>query len=65
MNKKISKLTAFKSNKLKMAKGTLKESDARSQYRCGWVGRGIQPPSTPQPYLDVRTKNAGIALVRR
>ena len=32
-----------------MAKGTLKESDARSQYRCGWVGRGIQPPSTPQP----------------
>ena len=24
-------------------------SDSGSQYRCGWVGRGIQPPSTPQP----------------
>ena len=24
-------------------------SDAGSQYRCGRVGRGIQPPFTPQP----------------
>ena len=27
----------------------MKTSDAGSQYRCGWVGRGIQPPSTPKP----------------
>ena len=25
----------------------LRTSDAGSQYRCGQVGRGIQPPSTP------------------
>ena len=24
--------------------GWRKTSDAGSQYRCGWVGRGIQPP---------------------
>ena len=24
-------------------------SDAGSQYCCGWVGRGIQPPSTLRP----------------
>ena len=27
----------------------MKTSDAGSQYRCGRVGRGIQPPSTPHP----------------
>ena len=26
---------------------TKETSDAGSQYRCGWVGRGIQPLSTP------------------
>ena len=25
-------------------------SDAGSQYSCGRVGRGIQPPASPQPY---------------
>ena len=27
--------------------GLFSTSDAGSQYHCGWVGRGIQPPSTP------------------
>ena len=28
---------------------TLITSDAGSQYRCGRVGRGVQPPSHPRP----------------
>ena len=34
-------------------------SDAGSQYRCGRVGRGIQPPSTPKPipYTQSYTKS--------
>ena len=32
-------------------------SDAGSQYRCGRVGRGIQPPSTPHgPTINTQTK---------
>ena len=30
-------------------------SDAGSQYRCGRMGRGIQPPSTPQTPLHTHT----------
>ena len=30
-------------------------SDAGSQYRCGQVGRGIQPPSTPQRTPNTQT----------
>ena len=37
-------------------------SDAGSQYRCGRVGRGIQPPSTPNallpPHTHAHTPNA-------
>ena len=42
--------------------GILQTSDAGSQYHCGWVGRGIQPPSTPQvPHSH--TQNASKTLV--
>ena len=34
---------------------TAKTSDAGSQYRCGRVGRGIQPPSTPKPTPNTQT----------
>ena len=37
----------------------LKTSDAGSQYRCGRVGKGVQPPSTPQPphkHTNIRKK---------
>ena len=36
-----------------------KTSDAGSQYRCGWVGRVIQPPSTSQlpPHTQTHTKS--------
>ena len=33
----------------------LKTSDAGSQYRCGRVGRGIQPPASPQPHPQLPT----------
>ena len=29
--------------------------DTGSQYCCGWVGRGIQPPSTSQPTCNTQT----------
>ena len=32
----------------------LRTSHAGSQYGCGWVGRGIQPPSTPQPIPNIK-----------
>ena len=39
-------------------------SDAGSQYRCGWVGRGNQPPSTPQPTPTLKhTQNVSKMLV--
>ena len=28
----------------------IQTSDVGSQYRCGRVGRGIQPPASPQPH---------------
>ena len=33
----------------------MRTSDVRSQYRCGRVGRGIQPPSTPNALLPPHT----------
>ena len=33
----------------KKQKEEKKTSDAGSQYRCRRVGKGIKPPSTPQP----------------
>ena len=38
-------------------------SDAGSQYRCGWVGRGIQPPSTPQPTHNTHTQKVSKTLI--
>ena len=40
------------------------DSDARSQYRCGRVGRGIQPPATPQPTANTRTYAKSIKNAR-
>ena len=42
----------------------LKTSDAGSQYCCGWVGRGIQPPSTPQSPSHTRTYTKSIKNCR-
>ena len=41
-----------------------KTSDAGSQYRCGRVGRGIQPPSTPQPTPNTQTYTKSIENAR-
>ena len=35
-------------------------SDAGSQYRCGRVGRGIQPPATPQHPFHTETYTLSI-----
>ena len=37
-----------------------KTSDAGSQYCCGRVGRGIQPPSTPKPTPNTQTYTKSI-----
>ena len=39
-------------------------SDAGSQYRCGRVGRGIQPPSTPKPTPNTQTYTKSIKNAR-
>ena len=39
-------------------------SDAGSQYRCGRVGRGIQPPSTPKPTPNTQTYAKSIKNAR-
>ena len=39
-------------------------SDAGSQYRCGRMGRGIQPPSTPQPRSNTQTYTKSIENAR-
>ena len=36
-------------------RGKKETSDAGSQYRCGRVGRGIQPPSTPNTHPNIHT----------
>ena len=41
-----------------------KKSDAGSQYRCGRVGRGIQPLSTPQPTPYTQTHPKSIESAR-
>ena len=41
-----------------------KTSDAGSQYRCGRVGRGIQPPSTPIPIPNTQTYTKSIKNTR-
>ena len=42
----------------------LRTSDAGSQYRCGRVGRGIQPPSTPQPTCNTQTYTKSVENAR-
>ena len=42
----------------------MKTSDAGSQYRCGQVGRGIQPPFTPKPILNTQTYTKSIKNAR-
>ena len=39
-------------------------SDAGSQYCCGRVGRGIQPPSTLQPIDKTQTETKSIGSAR-
>ena len=39
-------------------------SDAGSQYRCGRVGMGIQPPSTLQPIDNTQTETKSIGSAR-
>ena len=39
----------------------LKKRDAGSQYRCGWVGRGVQPPSTPMMLAPPHTHTQPVA----
>ena len=47
---------------MRVSRGSDKTSDTGSQYRCGRVGRGIQPPSTPQvPHSH--TQNASKTLI--
>ena len=41
----------------RIGKGT---SDAGSQYRCGRLGGGIQPPSTPQPNPNTKAYTKSI-----
>ena len=36
-----------KGNRVSVREKEKKTSDAGSQYRCGRVGRGIQPPASP------------------
>ena len=42
-----------------------KTSDAGSQYCCGWVGRGLQPPTKPQssPLTHKHTQKVSKTLV--
>ena len=47
--------------KIKRQLGT---SDARSQYRCGRVGRGIQPPFTTQTTPNTQTFTKSIKNAR-
>ena len=37
---------------------------AGSQYRCGWVGRGIQPPSIPQTTSNIQIYTKSIKNAR-
>ena len=40
-----------------------KASDAGSLYRCGRLGRGVQPPSTPQPPTYTQTYAKSICTI--
>ena len=46
-----------------MLRKSEKTSDAGSQYRCGRVGRGIQPPSTQRPPILKHTQKVLKTLV--
>ena len=61
MQVKAWKWKGKKSRIFVIPKGT---SDAGSQYRCGRVGRGFQPPSTPIPIPNTQTYTKSIKNAR-
>ena len=62
--KKEKKREKKKEKKKKKKEKKEKTSDAGSQYHCGRVGRGIQPPSTPQPTSNTQTYTKSIENAR-